>query len=61
MPLGLYKIRNGWVTQDSAIVRHDDGTELEVPRDQYESQNYNPPLDDLPTRGNYEAQNANRT
>ncbi|WP_292051251.1 hypothetical protein [Mesorhizobium sp.] len=33
----------------------------EIPRAQYEAQDYEPPFDDLPTKEQYEAKNANRT
>lgn len=46
-PRGAFKIRDGWGGQHSAWI--DYGTKsFEVPEDQYRSQGYQPPFDDLP-------------
>lgn len=51
MAIGLYQSGNGW-----ARVRYPDGTEMDVRRDQYEAQDYQPPFDELPPGP--EAENA---
>jgi hypothetical protein len=48
MAIGLSRKRNGWGTQASVLVRYDDGSELDIPEDQYFSSGYEPPFDDLP-------------
>jgi hypothetical protein len=48
MPRGICKIRNAWSNQDSAWVRYDDGTELQLPENKYREAGYEPPFDDLP-------------
>lgn len=48
---GLYRLHNGWIglcTQDAARVRFSNGTERDVPEDEYRAQDYTPPFDTLP-------------
>ena len=47
MPLGLCRIIDGWVTQDSVLVRYSDGTVQELPARRYIAQRYLPSIDDL--------------
>ena len=56
MARGICKIKNGWVTQDSAWVRYDDHTFLEVPEDKYREAGHQPPFEQLPEcSGEHEA------
>jgi hypothetical protein len=48
---GLYRLHNAWVglvTQDAAKVRFSDGTERQVPEDEYRVQGYKPLFETLP-------------
>jgi hypothetical protein len=48
MARGICKIKNGWANQDSAWVRYDDGTKLEMPEDKYREAGHQPPFEQLP-------------
>jgi surface antigen len=48
MPRGLYRIRNGWVTQHSVRVEYDNEGEREIPETEYRSRGYAPAFDELP-------------
>jgi hypothetical protein len=48
MAQGLYRIRDGWVTQHSVRIRQDTGDEEEIPETQYRSRGYAPPFEKLP-------------
>lgn len=48
MTQGIFRTKNGWADDDSVCVRYGDGTELEVPRIQYEALINNPSFDALP-------------
>jgi hypothetical protein len=48
MAKGLCRVKDGWATQDSVWVEYDDGSRMEVPEEQYRSQGYQPPFDNLP-------------
>ncbi len=48
MAVGIKRIRDGWATQHSVIVRYPDGQEMEIPQDRYESERYQPPFNQLP-------------
>ena len=37
MAIGLYRETDGWGTEDSARVRFPDGSELDVPRSEYDA------------------------
>ncbi|WP_165844053.1 hypothetical protein [Phenylobacterium kunshanense] len=58
MAIGLYRETDGWGTEDSARVRFPDGSELDVPRSEYDAACHEPPFDELPTRTEYEAHHA---
>jgi hypothetical protein len=45
---GRCKIKDGWTTQDSVIVKYEDGTENDIPESQYRSLGYQPPVEKLP-------------
>ncbi len=60
MAVGICKTKGGWGNQDSAKVRYDDGTILEVPKDQYEDKGYEPPFYNLPECPK-DSQRTNRT
>ena len=47
-PRGIYKERNGWVTQHSAHVKYDEHQELDVSEERYRERGYQPPFDQLP-------------
>ena len=47
MPLGLCRIIDGWDTQDSVLVRYNDGTVQELPVHRYIAQRYLPSINDL--------------
>jgi hypothetical protein len=44
---GIYRIRDGWATQHSVMVKYYDGQESEVPEDQYRAKGYQPSFDEL--------------
>jgi len=48
MPRGLYRVRDGWVTQHSVLVEVDDSTPKEMPERQYREKGYQPPFEQLP-------------
>ncbi len=52
MPRGLFRETGGWGDEDSARVQYPDGTEMDVPKSQYESKGYEPPFDSLPMKAN---------
>lgn len=58
MDIGLYRETDGWGTGESARVRYPDGSELDVPRGEYEAAGCEPPFDELPTKTEYEAHHA---
>lgn len=58
MAIGLYKETDGWGNQESARVRYPDGSELDVPRDEYEAADHEPSFDELPTKTEHEAHHA---
>ncbi len=56
---GIYRIRDGWVNEHSAVVKFDDGNEVEIPESRYRgrwpdgpmlyrTQGYMPAFDELP-------------
>jgi len=47
-PRGLYRERNGWVSQHSVRVKYDEHQELDVAEDRYRARGYQPPFDKLP-------------
>ncbi len=53
-PRGIYKERNGWVTQHSAHVKYDEHQELDVSENRYRERGYQPPFDQLPWKGEAE-------
>lgn len=53
--VGQYRDENDWV-----MVHYDGGHAVPISREQYETQGYLPAFDDLPTKKEYEARNANR-
>ncbi len=48
MPVGLHRIRKGWGTEHSVMVRYEDGYKMEMPQSRYEDRGYQPPFDQLP-------------
>lgn len=58
MVIGLYRETDGWGNQESARVRYPDGSELDIPRGEYEAGDYEPSFDELPTKAEYEAHHA---
>jgi hypothetical protein len=49
MPRGVCKIKkNGWIVEDSVLVRYDDGSKLEMPAQRYVEDGYSPLLSQLP-------------
>jgi hypothetical protein len=48
MARGLHRIRDGWETQHSVLVRYDDGKETEIPQDHYDLKGYMPIFEELP-------------
>ncbi len=53
-PRGIYKERNGWVTQYSAHVKYDEHQELDVSEELYRERRYQPPFDQLPWKDEVE-------
>jgi hypothetical protein len=45
---GVCKIRKGWGTEDSVVIRYDDGEKQEIPASRYIDQGYKPQIDSLP-------------
>jgi hypothetical protein len=45
---GVCKIRRGWGTEDSVVIRQVDGEKQEIPASRYIDQGYKPPIDSLP-------------
>jgi hypothetical protein len=58
MATGLYRETDGWGNDESARVRYPDGSELDVPRHEYEAEYHEPPFDELPTKTEYAAHHA---
>lgn len=58
MAKGLYREADGWGTDESARVRYPDGSELDVPRHEYEAEPHEPPFHELPSKTEYEAHHA---
>ncbi len=58
MATGLYKETDGWGNDECGRVRFPDGSELDVPRSEYEAAFHEPPFDELPTKTEYEAHHA---
>jgi hypothetical protein len=58
MPIGLYRETEAGGNAEIARVRYPDGSELDVPRSEYEAADHEPPFDELPTRSEYEAHHA---
>ena len=58
MAKGLYREGDGWGTGEIARVRTPDGSELDVPRHEYEAENHEPPFNELPSRTEYLAHHA---
>lgn len=51
MTKGVFRVKNGWGTEDSVWVQYDDPTRLyELPASEYTSQGGQPPLESLPLR-----------
>jgi surface antigen len=48
MARGLYRIRDGWVTQHSVRVKFDRGEEHEISEAEYRSRGYVPAFEELP-------------
>jgi hypothetical protein len=48
MPRGVYRIRDGWVTQHSVLVDFGTSTLKEVSESQYRDEGYQPPFEQLP-------------
>lgn len=48
MPRGLYRVRDGWVTQHSVLVDVGDSTPKEMSESQYREKGYQPPFEQLP-------------
>lgn len=48
MAKGIYRVKDGWATEDSVLVRYDDGKELEISAHQYQLDGYAPHFDQLP-------------
>ena len=47
MVIGLFRIKAGWIDEDSVRVRYPTGKELEIPASQYLAFSHTPPLQDL--------------
>ena len=58
MVIGLYRETDGLGGPEICRIRSPDGSELDVPRSEYEAAFYEPPFDELPTRTEYEAHHA---
>ena len=50
MANGIYKIKNGWGTEDLIRVRYEDGREMDMPRRLYEEEGYRPSVRELPEK-----------
>jgi hypothetical protein len=50
MANGIYKIKNGWGTEDLIRVRDEDGREMDMPRRLYEEEGYRPSVRELPEK-----------
>ena len=50
MANGIYKIKNGWGTEDLIRVRDEDGREMDMPRRLYEEEGYRPWVRELPEK-----------
>jgi hypothetical protein len=48
MPKGLYRVRDGWGTEDSVCVEYEDGTRLEMRESLYRARGHQPSADGLP-------------
>jgi hypothetical protein len=48
MSRGLYRVRDGWVTQHSVLVDVGDSTPKEMPESQYREKGYQPSFEQLP-------------
>ncbi len=44
MPTGVYRVRDGWGTEDSVCVEYEDGTRLEVGELLYRARDQPPPI-----------------
>jgi hypothetical protein len=58
MAKGLYRETGSGENAELARVKFADGTELDVQRHEYETECFEPPFDELPTRIEYEAHHA---
>lgn len=57
MATGLYKTGSPKSGDEHAMVDYG-SNQIEIPRARYETQNYEPPFDTLPTREQYYSQNT---
>jgi hypothetical protein len=48
MPRGLYRVRDGWVTQHSVCVDVGGATPKEMPESEYREKGHQPPFEQLP-------------
>jgi hypothetical protein len=58
MPKGLYRETGAGENDEFARVRYPGGSEMDVPRHEYEAALYEPAFDELLTRTEYEAHHA---
>ena len=58
MAIGLYRETDGWGNSESARVRYPDGSELDLPRDEYDAAGHHPPFHELPTKTEAEAHHS---
>ena len=58
MAIGLYRETGAGENDEFARVRFPDGSELDVPRHEYESAFHQPPFDELQTETEYSAHHA---
>jgi len=58
MAKGLYRETGTGENAELARVKFPDGSELDIPRHEYEAEGHEPPFHELPTRIEYEAHHA---
>lgn len=58
MTIGLYRETGSGEDDEFARVRYPDGSELDLPRHEYEATVLEPPFHELPTRAEYETRHS---